>query len=141
VLDLKFASLFVGLRANLGIGTPAATANVSPPRLTASSAAAPHCRPTPEYVEAKMPYDTGATSPESDPAGVHRRGPLRPSRLASARSRLGGDTLARLIQATDLALLAGLFGVRWLGGAIEGSALLMQAASALVADTLASFEP
>ena len=57
----------------------------------------------------KMPYDTGAEGVGRGPGDGNRRGPLRPTRLASARSRIGGGTLTRLIQASDLALVAGLF--------------------------------
>jgi Undecaprenyl-phosphate glucose phosphotransferase len=87
-----------------------------------------------------MPYDTGATGAETKTSGGIRRGPLRPSRLASARSRLGGDTLARLVQASDLTLLAGLFLLRWTSGDLGGSALLLLISSVLVAATLFSFE-
>ena len=52
---------------------------------------------------AEMAYDTGApVAPKSEASEPIRRGPLRPSRLATARSRLGGDTLARLVQFSDL---------------------------------------
>ena len=84
-----------------------------------------------------MPYDAGA---ESAKPGTDRRGPLRPSRLASARSRLGGGTLARLVQGSDVLLLTGLFLTRWLAGAAAGSAWLLLAASLLVAATLVSLE-
>jgi polysaccharide biosynthesis protein PslA len=87
-----------------------------------------------------MPYDTGAPSAESQTSETNRRGPLRPSRLASARSRLGGGVLVRLVQASDLALLAGLFLVRWLEGALGASSVLLLVASVLVAGTLVSFE-
>jgi Undecaprenyl-phosphate glucose phosphotransferase len=87
-----------------------------------------------------MPYDTGAASAERGKTGAERRGPLRPSRLASARSRLSGGTLARLVQVSDLALLAGLLFVKSYGGAIGGSTALLVAASGLVAATLISFE-
>lgn len=87
-----------------------------------------------------MPYDTGATGAERETSGANRRGPLRPSRLATARSRLGGDTLARLVQFSDLAILAGLFVMRWLGGAMGDAPLLIAVASILVTATLVSFE-
>jgi Undecaprenyl-phosphate glucose phosphotransferase len=90
--------------------------------------------------EAKMPYDTGPASVETATAGSHKRGPLRPSRLASARSRLGGDTLARLVQTSDLGLLTALFAIQWLRGAMDGAAVLLAVASVLVACTLVSFE-
>ena len=87
-----------------------------------------------------MPYDTGAVSAGREKTGAERRGPLRPSRLASARSRLSGGTLARLVQMSDLALLTGLLFVKSFGGAVGGSTALLVAASGLVAATLISFE-
>ncbi len=90
--------------------------------------------------EDQMPYDTGPSDVATEADGATRRGPLRPSRLASARSRLGGDTLAHLVQASDLVLLSGLFLVRWIGGSAGASTVLLLAASALVAATLYSFE-
>ena len=87
-----------------------------------------------------MAYDTGATGAESETSGAIRRGPLRPSRLATARSRLGGDTLARLVQLSDLAILAGLILARWLGGASPGATILIAVGALLVAATLVSFE-
>src|SRR5258708_35095818 len=87
-----------------------------------------------------MPYDTGAASAERGKTGAERRGPLRPSRLAAAGSRLSGGTLARLVQISDRALLAGLLFVKSYGGAIGGSTALLAAASGLVAATLISFE-
>ena len=80
-----------------------------------------------------MAYDTGATGAESETSGAIRRGPLRPSRLATARSRLGGDTLARLVQLSDLAILAGLILARWLGGASPGATILIAVGALLVA--------
>jgi Undecaprenyl-phosphate glucose phosphotransferase len=82
-----------------------------------------------------MPYDT---SDARDAA--NRRGPLRPERLATARSRLGGDALSRFVQGADLALLAGLFLEKWLRGVTGGSTSLLLAASALTAATLIAFE-
>ncbi|MDB5434053.1 MAG: hypothetical protein JWR47_310 [Phenylobacterium sp.] len=87
-----------------------------------------------------MPYDAGAAGAESEKSGADRRGPLRPSRLASARSRLSGGALARSVQISDLALLAGIFFVKSFGGALGSSTALVLAASALVAGTLVSFE-
>jgi Undecaprenyl-phosphate glucose phosphotransferase len=89
---------------------------------------------------AKMPYDAGAESAVRGKTGSDRRGPLRPARLASARSRLGGGSLARLVQATDLALLAGVFYEKCQGDALSGSNPLLLAASVLVAATLVSLE-
>jgi Undecaprenyl-phosphate glucose phosphotransferase len=87
-----------------------------------------------------MPYDTGAVSAGPEKTGAERRGPLRPSRLASARSRLSGGTLARLVQISDLALLTGLLFAKSYSGAVGGSTPLLVAASGLVAATLISFE-
>src|SRR5207302_3912782 len=87
-----------------------------------------------------MPYDAGAAGAESEKPGTDRRGPLRPSRLASARSRLSGGALARLVQVSDLALLVVIFCVKSFGGGLGGSAALVLAASALVAGTLITFE-
>ena len=82
-----------------------------------------------------MPFDASADPTEPR---AHRRGPLRPQHLVSARSRLAGDTLARLVQLSDLLLMAGVVGVDWLGhGPVAG---LVLAASLLVAATLVSFE-
>jgi len=87
-----------------------------------------------------MPYDTGANATATDADSTIRRGPLRPSRLASARARMRGDTLAHLVQASDLALIGGFFLVRWLNGSAGASIVLLAAASILVAATLVSFE-
>jgi Undecaprenyl-phosphate glucose phosphotransferase len=85
-----------------------------------------------------MPYDTGAAT--ATPAGENRRGPLRPGRLSSARSRVGGGSLTRLIQASDLAILACLFYARCEGDALLAPNLILLAASILVAGALVSFE-
>jgi Undecaprenyl-phosphate glucose phosphotransferase len=87
-----------------------------------------------------MPYDASAESAERSKTGDNRRGPLRPSHLASARSRLGGGSLTRLVQASDLALIAGLFYAKCQGDALAGPNLLLLAASVLVAGALVSFE-
>jgi len=87
-----------------------------------------------------MPYDASANGSAAQANSPHRRGPLRPSRLASARARVGGDTLTRLVQLTDLTLLAGLIGLGWLRGESAGAAGLLLAASGLVAASLVSFE-
>jgi Undecaprenyl-phosphate glucose phosphotransferase len=84
-----------------------------------------------------MPYDTGAAP---TPADANRRGPLRPGRLSSARSRLGGGSLTRLIQASDLAILACLFYAKCQGDALLAANLVLLAASVLVAGALVSFE-
>jgi Undecaprenyl-phosphate glucose phosphotransferase len=84
-----------------------------------------------------MPYDTVDTR---DAAGANRRGPLRPERLTTARSRLGGEALTRIVQGLDLVLIAALFAGKWLGGLAGGSAFLLLAASALTAGTLIAFD-
>jgi Undecaprenyl-phosphate glucose phosphotransferase len=84
-----------------------------------------------------MPYDASSTSSAQS---QHRRGPLRPSRLTSARSRMGGDTLTRLVQLTDLAVLAGLLANAWLKGPPGMVIGMLAAGSALAAATLVSFE-
>jgi len=86
-----------------------------------------------------MPYDASSASAEPE-TGSHKRGPLRPRRLTSARSRLGGDALARLFQFADVAILAGVLAINWLEGKLGSSAPLLVAASILVAATLVSFE-
>ncbi|HEY8004079.1 MAG TPA: exopolysaccharide biosynthesis polyprenyl glycosylphosphotransferase [Phenylobacterium sp.] len=87
-----------------------------------------------------MPYDTGAAGGENRKSDSDRRGPLRPERLASARSRLSGGSLARLVQMSDLALLGLILGGKWFGGATGGSAVLLLTASILVVATMVSFE-
>ncbi len=55
-----------------------------------------------------MADDTGAHRAIADaeaPSPVHRRGPLRPERLQSVRTRVSGAGLARLFQAGDAAAL------------------------------------
>ncbi|MDB5423576.1 MAG: hypothetical protein JWQ29_992, partial [Phenylobacterium sp.] len=84
-----------------------------------------------------MPYDASATV--SAPS-QHRRGPLRPNRLTSARSHVGGDTLTRLVQLTDLAVLIGLFASGWLRGETATVTGLLAACSALTVATLVSFD-
>jgi Undecaprenyl-phosphate glucose phosphotransferase len=56
-----------------------------------------------------MADDTGAhrATPDIEVSGPpHRRGPLRPQRLQSVRTRISGGALARLFQAGDAAALA-----------------------------------
>ena len=88
----------------------------------------------------KMPYDTGAEGVGRGPGDGNRRGPLRPTRLASARSRIGGGSLTRLIQASDLTLVAGLFYAKCAGDALTDTNLPLLGASTLVAAALVSFE-
>ena len=52
-----------------------------------------------------MPYDAGAEGAERGKSDGDRRGPLRPTHLARARSRPGGGSLPRLVQAARLLLL------------------------------------
>ena len=70
----------------------------------------------------------------------HRRGPLRPEKLASARSRLGGGSIIRLLQASDVALLAGLFAYEHHGDLLVRSNLVLAAACGLVAAILVGLE-
>jgi Undecaprenyl-phosphate glucose phosphotransferase len=84
-----------------------------------------------------MPYDA---SEDDSTRSQHRRGPLRPSRLASARSRLGGQTLTRLVQVTDLLLLIALLASGWAKGETNLVLSLLAACSVLTAATLVSFE-
>jgi Undecaprenyl-phosphate glucose phosphotransferase len=85
-----------------------------------------------------MPYDAGATSAGSDRSKAAQRGPLRPQRLASARSRLSGGAITRLMQAGDVAILWALFSIKAFPA--DGATLLLGIASALAAATLVSFE-
>jgi Undecaprenyl-phosphate glucose phosphotransferase len=87
-----------------------------------------------------MAYDTDAADREGAKSASERRGPLRPERLASARSRLSGGALARRVQVSDLALLTAVFALKTLGDGLGGSTALVLAASGLVAATLISFD-
>jgi Undecaprenyl-phosphate glucose phosphotransferase len=87
-----------------------------------------------------MPYDASGSTNETQKTGAERRGPLRPSRLKTARTRLAGDTLARLIQFCDLMLLGGVFASAWLRHTLGDAGGLLAVASLLVAATLVSFE-
>jgi Undecaprenyl-phosphate glucose phosphotransferase len=87
-----------------------------------------------------MAYDTDAADREGAKSASERRGPLRPERLASARSRLSGAALARRVQISDLALLTAVFALKALGDGLGGSTALVLAASGLVAATLISFD-
>jgi len=84
-----------------------------------------------------MPYDASANSTAPS---QHRRGPLRPNRLTSARARIGGDTLTRLVKLTDLALLLLVFANGWLQGETAAVAGLLAAGSILTVATLVSFD-
>ncbi len=89
-----------------------------------------------------MPYDAGAESAGTETDSGHRRGPLRPARLASARSRLSGGGLVRMMQAADLALLALVFLLKaqTTGDLMSGPNLMVLAASALVTIGLVGFD-
>jgi Undecaprenyl-phosphate glucose phosphotransferase len=84
-----------------------------------------------------MPYDTVETR---EAAAGNRRGPLRPQRLATARSRLGGEALTRLVQWTDAALIAGVYLEKSLRNVLGGSALLIAVATGLTVATLVAFD-
>jgi Undecaprenyl-phosphate glucose phosphotransferase len=87
-----------------------------------------------------MPYDASADGPAHDARSRHTRGPLRPERLTSARSHVGGGTLTRLVQLTDLTILAGFIVEGWLQGYSAGVLGLLAVASILVGAALKSFE-
>ncbi|HEV7383889.1 MAG TPA: exopolysaccharide biosynthesis polyprenyl glycosylphosphotransferase [Phenylobacterium sp.] len=87
-----------------------------------------------------MPYDASANSSADGAPSQHRRGPLRPDRLTSARSHVGGGTLTRLVQLTDFAILIGFVASGWARGESAGVVGLLTVASILVAATLVSFE-
>jgi polysaccharide biosynthesis protein PslA len=85
-----------------------------------------------------MADDTGAHRAIADaeaPSPVHRRGPLRPERLQSVRTRVSGAGLARLFQAGDAAALVlaslaasrlmSLPQVMWLGAPVLAILLLV----------------
>jgi Undecaprenyl-phosphate glucose phosphotransferase len=86
-----------------------------------------------------MADDTGAHRAIADgdaaSAGQHRRGPLRPERLQSVRTRISGPSLARLFQFGDLAALGlasfaatrlmPLPEVMWLGAPLAALVLLV----------------
>jgi Undecaprenyl-phosphate glucose phosphotransferase len=85
-----------------------------------------------------MPYDVSTPSPEDTQA--RRRGPLRPKVLVTARARVGGEALARMVQLCDLAALAGVLGAEWLRRGPSAALLLEVAASILVMAILVAFE-
>jgi Undecaprenyl-phosphate glucose phosphotransferase len=88
-------------------------------------------------VEVSMPYDAGASG-AGDRSKSAQRGPLRPQRLASARSRLSGGAITRLMQAADVAILSALFAIRALP--VGSATLLLALASMFAAATLVSFD-
>lgn len=88
-------------------------------------------------VEVSMPYDAGAAG-AGDRSKSAQRGPLRPQTLASARSRLSGGAITRLMQAGDVAILSALFALKALP--VGGATLLLAVASMFAAATLVSFE-
>src|SRR4051794_39790902 len=87
-----------------------------------------------------MPYDAIASGPAKGGASQHARGPLRPDRLTSARSHVGGGALTRLVQLTDFAILAAFIVHGWAHGDSAGVLGLLAVASILVAAALKSFE-
>ena len=87
-----------------------------------------------------MPYDASASRLETDALAQHERGPLRPSRLITARSRVGGDTLTRLVQATDIVILFALYATRWLRAEPPGMLSLLAIASMLTLGALVNFD-
>jgi Undecaprenyl-phosphate glucose phosphotransferase len=87
-----------------------------------------------------MPYDTCAHGVERPQTGANRRGPLRPSQLKTARFRLSGDTLTRLVQLSDFAILCAFLLSGWPGGFNGPMTWLILSASVLTAAILVSFE-
>jgi Undecaprenyl-phosphate glucose phosphotransferase len=84
-----------------------------------------------------MQYDAGAAG-AGDRSKSAQRGPLRPQILASARSRLSGGAITRLMQGGDVAILGALFAIKALP--VGGATLLLAIASMFATATLASFE-
>jgi Undecaprenyl-phosphate glucose phosphotransferase len=86
-----------------------------------------------------MPYDS--TTSEGDGAAKEiRRGPLRPARLASPRTRLKGESLARLVQLTDALGLVGLLVFLRASASGPETALLLLGATLLSALALFGLE-
>ena len=83
-----------------------------------------------------MPYDVSATRAETQKTGAERRGPMRPAHLKTARSRLGGGALARLVQASDLAILFIAAWTRVGARSLDGAAWLLIAGASLIAVAL-----
>jgi Undecaprenyl-phosphate glucose phosphotransferase len=86
-----------------------------------------------------MPYDASASDHVDEQDGAHKRGPLRPSRLRTVRSRLSGETLARMVRLSDIVLVAAAWIAGWDNVARE-TAWLTAAASILVIGVLSSLE-
>jgi Undecaprenyl-phosphate glucose phosphotransferase len=86
-----------------------------------------------------MPYDASAIDTADQQTGANRRGPLRPSRLQTVRSRLSGETLARLVRLSDIALIAAAWLSSW-GHVARETAWLTGIASVLVLGVLSSLE-
>ena len=91
-----------------------------------------------------MPYDTPETGQAKDaPApvrAVHRRGVLRPPRLASVRSRLHGHAVAMRVRLTDFAAL---FAIALIGAwpsERRGVAFILIMASVFAAGMLHAFD-
>ena len=83
-----------------------------------------------------MPYDVSATRAEIPNTGAERRGPLRPPQLRTARSRLSGGALARLVQASDWLILAAAAMNGLAGGPLDTTAWLLIAGAGLVGAAL-----
>jgi Undecaprenyl-phosphate glucose phosphotransferase len=87
-----------------------------------------------------MPYDDIPSRTEASSGAADRRGPLRPERLQAARLRWSGETLARLVQASDVALLAGVWVAGWAARGFHETDWLSGAASLIALASLMSFE-
>ena len=87
-----------------------------------------------------MPYDASVPGAESDSSGRDRRGPMRPSRLQTARSRLSGATLTHLVRLSDWAILAAMIVHTWTTGAGGVALAPPLLGTVLIAATLISFE-
>jgi len=87
-----------------------------------------------------MPYDASASGAQSETAGAHRRGPMRPAHLKTVRTRLSGGALSRLFQVADMALIATVLIVGWQGYSQNGSVLWLAMGSAVTAATLVAGE-
>lgn len=86
-----------------------------------------------------MPYDS--STPEGEGANdVVRRGPLRPARLASARTRVRGDMLVRFVQLTDALGLVALLAIGRVASKGPETAMLLLGATLLAALALFGLE-
>lgn len=87
-----------------------------------------------------MPYDISAPHDETQNTGAERRGPMRPTHLKTARSRLGGGSLARLVQASDwlILMVAALKSVG--GGPMDQTGWLLVAGAFVVGAALVAIQ-